>query len=133
MAFINPKIFKLEDFQVWVEARKLSTLVNQKVITVLPKNEEYNLKKHLSEGVRNIPGNIAEGFGRKYSHDCSQFYRIASGSLNEMKSDLYLCFDRNYINKEILDGCLNQWEIVNRLLNGVLVSVFKIKPVAKKI
>lgn len=133
MTFTNPKIYKLEDFQVWVEARKLSTLVNEKVILILPRSEEYNLKKHLSEGVRNIPGNIAEGFGRKYSHDCSQFYRVASGSLNEMKSDLYLSLDRGYINQEILNQTLQQWEIVNRLLNGVLVSVARIKPLAKKI
>jgi four helix bundle protein len=129
--YSNPKIQRLEDFQVWQEARRLRLIIDELVILRLPKGEEYNLKKHLNECTRNLPGNIAEGFGRKYSRDCMQFYRVANGSLNEIKNDLYLSFDRGYIDGVTLNRTLARWEAVSRLLAGVMNSVSKVKPLAR--
>jgi four helix bundle protein len=56
-----------------------------------------------------------------------QFYRIARGSLTELKSDSYSSFDVGYINKHELDMLINQNEIVGRLLNGLVKSTVKIK------
>jgi four helix bundle protein len=41
--------------------------------------------------------NIAEGYGRGGKNEFINFLGIASGSLNETKSQLYRALDRNYI------------------------------------
>lgn len=123
------KIQRLEDFQVWIEAMKLSRLLKQ-VIDQLPRSEEYNIKKHLSEGRRNIPANIAEGFGRFFYRETVQFFRVAAGSLNEAKTDVYLCYTDGYIGKELFQKTKEQIEQVGKLITGCLISAKRIKVVS---
>jgi len=124
------KIEKLEDLRVWHEAVNLAKIV-WKILNKLPKNE-YTLRKHLWECARNIPGNIAEGFGRQYSRESKQFYAIASGSLNELKSDLYLTYQIcEYISKKEFEKAKNQTETVGKMLTGLSSTVYKAKQKAK--
>lgn len=115
------KIRRLEDLVVWQEARKLATLV-YKLLNKLPDKEKYVLKKHMWECMRNIPGNIAEGFGRYHFQESIQFYRIARGSLSELKSDTYLCLDCHYFNQVEFEALISKIEGVNKLLNGIISS-----------
>ena len=125
------KISRLEDVNAWKEARNLAKIINQ-IANEAPKQEQYGAKKHLLENARNVPGNIAEGFGRFYYKDSVQFYRVAKGSLNEIKSDVYVCFDREYIDNDLLDKAIRQIEIVDKLVNGLINSAHKVKKLAKK-
>ena len=125
------KIQKLEDLKTWQEARKLAKILEE-IIFLLPSKEEYNLKKHLRECKRDIPANIAEGFGRFYYRDIVQFYRVATGSLNEVKSDIYLCLDEKYIPEDLFQKAFDQVEVVYKFLNGLLTSARKIKAVSHK-
>lgn len=112
-------IEKVEDLLVWQEARILNKEIY--LITVkYPKDEEFNLKKHLRQCSRNIPGNIAEGFGRYHYQESMQFYRIARGSLNELKSDLYLSFDLEYICNNELSRILVRVNTINKMLNSLI-------------
>lgn len=111
---------------VWQEARILLKMV-YKVTGKFPTEEKYNLRMHLRECARNIPGNIAEAFGRFHYQESMQFYRIARGSLTELKSDLYCSFDASYINQSQLNFLIKQNEKVGRLLNGLINSTFKVK------
>ncbi|MDO8444223.1 MAG: four helix bundle protein [bacterium] len=120
------KITKLEDIIAWQRARELLKMVYDSTKN-LPKSEEYNLKKHQRECVRNIPGNIGEGFGRFNYQECLQFYRIARGSLHELKSDVYCCFDLGYYDAKSFEDLIDKIEEVNRLLNGLIKSSVLIK------
>ncbi len=128
---VSGKIQRLEDINAWKEARKLAKIVNE-IVSKLPKHEQYGIGKHLLENGRNVPGNIAEGFGRFYYKDSVQFYRVAKGSLNEIKSDVYICFDRGYIEKRLLKKAIGQTEIADKLVNGLIGSAYKVKKESKK-
>jgi four helix bundle protein len=119
-------IRKLEELKVWQEARKLRQMVYEMVKT-FPKEEKYNLSKHLKECARNVPGNIAEGFGRYHFQESIQFYRIARGSLNEIKSDIYCAFDETYIDETKLKEAIGQVELVAKMLNGIISSTKNLK------
>ncbi|OPZ21042.1 MAG: hypothetical protein BWZ03_00798 [bacterium ADurb.BinA186] len=115
---------KLEDLIVWQEAKKL--LIDVYSLTKkFPADEKYNLVKHIKECARNIPGNIAEGFGRFHYQDSARFYRIARGSLNELKSDIYCSLDLSYIDKADFENISKQVEYVGKLLNGTVRSLNK--------
>ena len=92
-------IQRLEDLLVWKKALLLCKLI-YRITSAFPPEEKYNLTRHLRECVRNIPGNIAEGFGRYHYQESMQFYRIARGSINEVKSDLYVSFGQGYVKRE---------------------------------
>jgi len=121
------KITKLEDLQTWRESIKLAKIIFD-ICQKLPESEKYNLRKHLWECARNIPGNIAEGFGRYHYLECIQFYRVARGSINEIKSDIHLCLHPcKYITKETHDKIIAQIEITEKLINGLIGSADKVK------
>lgn len=122
-------IQKLEDLKTWIEARKLAKLVYP-LLEKLPVSEKYILRKHLWECIRNVAGNIAEGFGRYHYQESLQFYRIARGSINEAKSDTYLCLDRTYWTENEVKIMLDQIETVLQLLNGLIASTKRRQKIA---
>lgn len=124
------KIQKLEELEAWKEARKLAQMIF-KALNLLPESEKYNLRKHLWECARNAPGNIAEGFGRYHYQESMQFYRVAIGSLNEIKSDTYLCLDAGYWKKPLVEKIINQTDKVIALTNGLISSTRRMKEKAK--
>jgi len=123
---MNEKIYKLEDIKVWQEARVLRNLV-YKTTTGYPADEKYNTVKHMRASSRNIPANIAEGFGRFHYQESTQFYRIARGSLAELRSDIYCSFDSKYISNDIFNAILDQVDKVGMLLNGFIKSAIKVR------
>lgn len=112
-------IRKLEDLEAWQEARKLCSGIYE-ITKTYPQEEKYNLVKHLRESGRGTMGNIAEAFGRYFYKSSMQFYDIARGCLNEVKSDIYLSHDRGYINKEIFKRFLKQIEKVDNKIGGLI-------------
>jgi len=114
-------IYKLEDLEVWQDARKLSKGVY--IITKdYPRSEEYILKKHLRESARGTASNIGEGFGRYFFKENLRFYGIAKGCLQEVKSDLYISYDNDYISQEILQRFIKQVDKVEAKINGLIRS-----------
>lgn len=117
------KIVKLEDLVTWKKARRFANKIY--VLTEkFPKEEKYNIVKHLRESARSVMACIAEGFGRFHFKDSAIFYSDARGSLQEIKSDLYLSFDRKYIANEELEEYLKDLEELNRLINGLMNSSY---------
>jgi len=117
-------ITRLEDLEVWQEAKKLCSGVY--ILTSnYPKSEEYILRKHLRESARGVASNIGEGFGRYFFRENLRFYGIAKGCLGEVKSDLYLSFDVGYFKKDLLDRFIKQVDKVELKLNGLISNVVK--------
>jgi four helix bundle protein len=85
-----------------------------------PKEEKFNLVKHLRESGRGVMGNIAEGFGRYFYKSSMQFYDIDRGCLHEVKSDIYLSYDQKYINKKIFEKFLDQIKLINVKPGGLI-------------
>jgi len=118
MATIN----KLEDLEVWQEAKALGKMIYV-LVEKFPKCEEYNLKKHLKENARGLPANIAEGFYRYFKKERLHFYGIAKGCLGEIKSDLHLSYELGYCGKDnILEDYFNQMTKVEKMLNSFIGS-----------
>jgi len=114
-------IKRLEDLEAWQEARRLC--IGIYIITkTFPGSEKYNIVKHLRESARGTMGNIAKGFGRYFYKESMQFYDIAKGCLNEVKSDLYLSYDLKYINSKTLNKFIRQIEIVDNKINGLIYN-----------
>lgn len=112
-------IRELEGLEAWQEAKKLCNGIYE-ITKIYPQEEKYNLVKHLRESGRGIMGNIAEGFGRYFYKGSMQFYDIARGCLNEVKSDIYLSYDQGYIKKEIFERFLRQIEKVDNKIGGLI-------------
>lgn len=83
---------KIEDLLVWQKSRELV-----KQVFLLTSKEsfskEFFLKDQTKRSAISVMSNIAEGFGRGGNKEFVHFLYIANGSLNELKSQLYISVD----------------------------------------
>jgi four helix bundle protein len=64
--------------------------------------------------------NIAEGFERNGNVEFRQFLSIAKGSAGEKRSQLYRLFDNHYINKDILDSLVHDYQNLSGKINSFI-------------
>jgi four helix bundle protein len=91
------KTFK--DIIAWQKAYQLTLLI-YKYTRDFPKNEEFGLKSQVRRAAVSVVSNIAEGFKRNCIKDQLRFYNQSQSSLEEVKCQIMLAFDLQYIDKE---------------------------------
>ena len=67
--------------------------------------------------------NVAEGFERNSRNEFHQFLVIAKSSCAEVKSQLYVALDVNYLIEAIFQDLKAQAEEVSRIIGGLRVSI----------
>lgn len=112
-------IQKFEDLEIWQLSRALS-----KDIYALTQTgklaKDFSLKDQMNRSSGSIMDNIAEGFGRGSRLEFIQFLSISTGSADELKSQLYRCLDREYINKEVFEDLYERTNAVYKKINGFI-------------
>lgn len=115
MANINT----FKDLVVWQRAHKLVLLV-YKVIEKLPDNEKFGLVSQMRRVVVSVSSNVVEGFYRKTSKESLRFYNIANASLEELKYQLLICHDLNFLKSDIYIQVLDKCNLVGgSLMNWI--------------
>jgi len=112
-------IQKFEDLEIWQLARILS-----KDIFILSQTtnlvKDFSLKDQMNRSSGSIMDNIAEGFGRGSRLEFIQFLSISTGSADELKSQLYRCFDKEYISKENFEDLYEKTNAIYKKINGFI-------------
>jgi four helix bundle protein len=67
--------------------------------------------------------NVAEGFEKGTSAEFHNCPRIAKGSCAEVRSQLYVAFDAEYLDQEAFARLLNLAEEVGRVVGGLRASI----------
>ncbi len=119
-------ITRLEDLLVWQKSRVFCQEV-YKLVKKFPALERNNLTSQLIRAANSICANIAEGYGRHNPQETIQFYRIARGSLIEVKSHLYIASDQIYINEEEFKEILIKSDEIGRMLNAFISTTKTIR------
>jgi four helix bundle protein len=71
--------------------------------------------------------NIAEGYGRYHYQEGIQFYRIARGSIFELRDHLISCSDNDYIDVAVFEKGMSLIDDALLTLNGYIKYVQKQK------
>jgi four helix bundle protein len=110
-----------ESMPVWQKGMDLAERVFA-ITEDLPRKEDYGLTSQIRRSALSVPGNIAEGFGRRHTRDKLNFYYVSRGSLAETKSHLIYGFKVGYFQKSDLTGLselvANIWEELNKLISS---------------
>ena len=103
------------DLKVWQESIELVRVIYDAMLE-FPTNEQYGLSAQLRRAVVSIPSNIAEGCGRESNKELYHFLNVASGSLAEVETQVYIAYTLGYIaNLSVID---EKMESVQKLLAG---------------
>jgi len=120
------RVEKFEDLVAWQKARKLT-----KQIYFLTKQEplckDLGLANQMQRSAVSIMSNLAEGFERGSSSEFHQFIVIAKASCAELRSQLYVALDINYLSQDTFDEMNALALEVSRIIGGLKSSVLKAK------
>jgi len=119
-------INSFEDILAWQKARELNKEIYQ--ITQLDSfKNDIDFKRQIRRASVSISSNIAEGFDRNTDKEFVRFLFIAKASASEVRSQLYLALDLDYIDEKIFHDLTNKTLELSKLLAGFIKYLKKIK------
>ncbi len=117
---------KFEEINAWQKAREL----NKKIYKLTNDNDafkkDYGLRDQMRRSSISISSNIAEGFERETYKEFIRFLFISKASAGELRSQLYLAYDSDYITKEEFDELYDSVKEISKMIFG-LVKYLKTK------
>ncbi len=88
-------IKSFEDLVCWKKARELANFIFD--ITDVTIFKDYDLKRQIRRAAISPMSNIAEGFDRGTRNELVDALFIVKGEAGEVRSQLYIAYDRKYI------------------------------------
>ena len=95
-------IRSFEDLQVWQETCQFVVEIFRASGTN-PSKFDRDLASQLRRASISIPSNIAEGFEKNFDKEFSRYLLIAKGSAGEVRTQLHLAKELNYVSIEKFD------------------------------
>src|SRR6476620_9170212 len=113
------KIKKFEDIESWKKARRLTNEI-YRITTTGEFVRDFGLKDQIRRASVSILSNIAEGFERGGDKEFSQFLAIAKGSCGEVRAQLYVALDQDYISLVQFEELTRTATEVSQLISGFM-------------
>ncbi len=108
-----------EEIESWQKARELTrkvyTVSNQGAFT-----KDFGLRDQIRRASVSIMSNIAEGFERDGNREFLQFLTVAKGSSGEVRAQLYIALDQDYINKNTFETLSAISIEIGNLIGGLM-------------
>ncbi len=118
------KYNSFEEMVVWQKAMDLAVRIF-KLTEKLPRKEDYGLTSQIRRAALSVPGNIAEGFGRKHTKDKLNFYYDSRGSLAETKNHLIYGKKVDYFTQTECGDLMKLSDDIWKELNMLISSLYK--------
>lgn len=112
------KANRFEELIVWQRSRELARSIYE-LAKKDPFSRDHKLVSQIRDAARSVMANIAEGFERRSRHEFHQAVVTAKGSAGEVRSDLYIALDQDYISESEFKRALNLCVEVSRLLEAL--------------
>ena len=113
------KIEKFEDIEAWKMAREITKMIYQ-ISSSVNFSKDFALVNQIRRASVSIISNIAEGFERNGDKKFVQFLTIAKGSCGEVRAQLYVALDQNYIDEGQFIIIKNKLAETSRILFGLI-------------
>ena len=122
---------RFEDLDVWQRARELVNLVYD-LSSAGSFAKDYGLRDQMRRAAVSIMSNIAEGFESRTQSLFIEYLGRAKSSSGELRSQLYIAQDRNYIQQEDFDNALDLTITCSKQL-ARFIGYLESKPNARRV
>jgi four helix bundle protein len=119
------KIKSYRELIIWQKSIQIVTNI-YKLTRNFPKKKLFGLISQMRMCTISIPSNIAEGFGRNSQGDFKRFLNIALGSTYELKTQIEISLNLEYLNIENYKKLMESSVVLEKMTNS-LASKIKAK------
>ena len=116
------KIERFGDLIAWRKSKELALAV-YRVTGAGAFSRDFGLRDQVQRAAVSVMSNIAEGFERYSRPEFKQFLSVARGSVAEVRSQLYLARELNYLSADQHTALHNLCLDVSRLLGALRSSL----------
>ncbi|MGH7232963.1 MAG: four helix bundle protein [Nitrospiraceae bacterium] len=113
---------RFEDLIAWQKARALTQTIYE-ITSARQFDKDYALRDQLRRSAVSVMSNLAEGFERGGRSEFHQFLSMSKASCAELRSQIYVAFDVQYIDKQAFVRLLAHAEEVGRIIGGLRSAV----------
>lgn len=112
-------IGNFEDLEVWQISMKLCNEVYRQTNSELF-SRDFGLKDQIRRASVSIPSNISEGYERDSKNQFLYFLSIAKGSCGEVRTQLSIAHNLNYLNQIDYQSLNSLCESTSKQLSGFI-------------
>lgn len=88
-----------------------------------PDDERFALTSQPRRAAVSVAGSIAEGYGRGSRADSARFLKVASGSLNEVETQLLFAREFQYLTASETESVTSKCQEAARVLSGLMTKL----------
>jgi len=110
---------KFEDIAAWQKSRELTNRI-YRVTGLGLFSKDFGLKDQIRRASVSIMSNIAEGFERSGTGEFMHFLATAKGSAGEVRSQLYVALDQDYITTTDFEYLHDGVTQISRMIGGLM-------------
>ena len=113
------KIKRFEDLDIW----KASVEIAIEIYNVSEKGKlksDYGMKDQIRRAAMSISNNIAEGFEYDNNKNFIKFLRYSKGSSGELRSQLYVLKQINFISESFYDEMYQKLILISKQISGLI-------------
>lgn len=119
---------RFEEIGAWQKARELTKKIYE-VTRTGPFAKDFALRDQIRRAATSVMSNIAEGFERDGRKEFIQYLSTAKGSSGEVRSQLYIALDQQYVSRgvfqELTDISINICRMITGLMHYLQSSHYK--------
>ena len=110
---------RFESLEVWKRSARLSA----EVYKYFALCKDFGFKDQITRSSLSIPSNIAEGYERASDKDRVRFLYYSKGSAAELRTQIYIGIDIEYIDKETGKAWIKEVKEISKMLQGLIVAL----------
>jgi four helix bundle protein len=110
---------RFEELDVWKGSARMSA----ELYKAFAELRDYGFKDQITRAGLSIPSNIAEGYERNSNKEIANFLNYAKGSAGELRTQLYIAIEINYIERETGRKWIQEAEEISKMLHGLIQTI----------
>ncbi len=118
-------MWNVEELNVWKKSVELAKDIYIYIWDNLKISKDFWIKDQIQRSAVSIASNIAEWCNRWTDKDFIRFLYIAKGSCAELKTQLLIASEINYIDKNVYLKFNNQLDEIHKMLHGLIGNLSK--------
>ncbi|MDQ2069480.1 four helix bundle protein [Natronospira bacteriovora] len=115
---------RFEDLEVWKRSARLSA----ELYKALRELKDFAFRDQITRSALSISSNIAEGWERNSKREFSQYLKYALGSCGELRTQLYIGIEAEYLNREQGQVWIRETRELSAMLRSLQTSTIAEEP-----